>query len=212
MPAKTALTAEQWLEKVKATLPEWFIKDADESVFRSHMKGMAAVFRAVEENLYQHIDETFIGRCSEDMLDVYASERLIPDLNYVGDARRLQVRDVRKRLHLEGIRRAVSELLDDDTVEVKDGYHDTGNAIIPADYNDAEEQVIDWDVLPNFFSVIVGEQILPSASFFDRGAYADRDAYAASSESGVSPVTERIVNVVNHYKASGTLYRIFQRS
>jgi hypothetical protein len=212
MPAKTALTLEQWLAKVLATIPGSLFKDIDRSVLLSHFKGMAAVFRAVEEDLYTHVNETFIMRCSEEFLEAHAAERLIPDIGYAVDARRRQVQEMRSRLHLDGIRRAVNDMLDDNRTLVEDGYSD-GTVMLPADYNDdADNQVIDWDDLPNFFSVVIGPQLLPSHTFVSRSAYSDRDAYTSTVATGTSPVTDRVKAVIDTYKAAGTRYRIFQYS
>jgi hypothetical protein len=208
---KTPLTVQQWLAKVNATLPGWWLEDADHSILRSHMIGMAAVMQALEENLCQHLDETYLTLCGDDTIDVYAAERLVPELGYTGDARNDQVREIRSRMHLEGIRERVSLLLDDPTVNVINGYPTEPCVMIDADYDDNEEDILDWSALTNFFSVIVGQQILSADSYVDRAQYVDRDVFAGSTDHGVSPVTENIKKVVDHYKGSGFLYRIFQR-
>jgi hypothetical protein len=211
MPAKTALSVEQWYAKIKAILPGHFLQDIDQSVLKSHLKGMSAVYRAIEEGLYAHINETFIGRASEEFLLVHASERIIPELGYTGDARRKQIQGILSKTHLEGLRQAVADLLDDETVEVEDGYS-LGTTMLDADYDDSEENVVDFLDIPNFFSVVLGAQILSSDSFVGEDSYVGRGAYISSASTGTDPVVERVKNVVDHYKASGTRYRIFQRN
>lgn len=211
MPSKTPLTLDQWLIKCNATMPTWWLEDAEHSVIRSHFIGLAAVMQALEHNMYQHMDEAFLTRCSDDTIDVYAAERLVPELGYTGESRHNQVREMRSRMHLDGIRERVSLLLDDPTVEVIDGYA-TGFTVIDAGYNDNEAAVISWAAVKNFFSVVVAMQNVPSSSFTDRANYADRAAFASTADTGADPVTAKIKNVVDHYKASGFLYRIFQRS
>lgn len=207
MPSKTALTPAVWREKLLAVIPPWVLEDVEESILSAHIAGWAGMFSVIEQDLYDHIDETFVARASEAFQDAMAQERLVPDLGYTGDGRVRQLQRMFNRLTKAQLELAINDLLPAIPCELEIGLSGIGSTVIELDYDDDDEHVIDWTVQENLFNVIIEPQIELSFDYIDRDCYCD-SAYAGYTTLGMANIVKR---AVDFYKAEGIRFRISER-
>ena len=209
MPSKTAQTQQQYYDKLLNVMPDWFLKDIEESIFIGHLIGLAKLFQTLEQDAYDHLDETFIERSTGGFRNAHADERLIPDLGFIGSSRIEQIQKI-------GSRSDYAELKD-----IADSFLFTGEAtlvpyidtydglILDLDWNDNVEDVSSFAELSNVFSILIPEQDVPTYSYVERSSYVGRGAYASSVESTVG-ISQSIKRAIDYYKAEGVIYRIIQ--
>lgn len=211
MPSRTALTESQWYEKALATLPDWFLKDIEASIIRAHLRGLAAVLSTVEQDLYDHIDQTFLERAESEFLDAHAAERVIPYLKYSGTARVDQIQRLGSRSSLSELKSVIDNLLTVGTCEVQQPIDESGSSFLDIDYDDNGDAVDDWETQSNTFQVLIDEQTVDPFTFADRSAFASRTAYAGTTAT-TEYIADLIVKALAVYKAAGFLYRISVRT
>lgn len=199
-------TQAEWLLVLRKMLPGWFFNEEDNQL--AHMQGAAAVLSTFEEQLDEHIRETFISQSTGDFLDAHGEERSVARLAGEMDAQySIRVRNIRNQSNVPDIRSIVDSLLIAGTSTIvedfdaalfmdRDVYMNRGALLISAIYNT--------------FSIVVDKQLHPPYSFMDREYFGDREDFMGTSESS-DYVFQLILEAVNNAKALGTAYRIIER-
>ena len=201
-----ALTQAQWVEKIKGVLPRWYWINPGKQI--AHVNGLAAILAQTQQDMEDHVGETFYQGSDTEFVEAHADERDIQRLPFEDNTNLAdRTRHFINQSNPIALKKLVVRVLI------------AGECAILEDY---ESQVfLNWefflsrnivliDEIINVFSVLVDPQIHDPTSFISREYFCDREAFIGQYESS-QVVFDTIVQVVNKNKIDGTLYRIIER-
>ncbi len=199
------LTKSQWKAKLNSFYPRWFFHTEENQ--DAFIEGVAAIFNQLDQDVSDHIDETFIQTSNDYYLDAHGGERKLERISGELDTQyRLRVRNMGNKTSKATIK------------EIVDSFLYTGESTILEDWNPTNyvnrEAFVDRgtviiDSIHNAFTILIDNQSHDPYFFVDREYFVDRSNYV-----GVSIPDEYLFNIisaaVDDAKALGTLYRIIE--
>lgn len=202
-----ALTKEQWYEKLKSWIPEdWYLNNPE---FQdAHLWGLAALYAYLDNEVSQTAKETFITDATGRQLDEHGVERTIPRIEDELDAQyRPRLRNITNRSNCPDLKELVdavliageSSFIEDFKSDVflnREFFYNRGHILV--------EKIV------NVFTILVDKQVHEPFSFFNRGFFANRGDFIGRQTSS-DYVFELIQGILCEEKATGTLYRLYER-
>jgi len=203
------LTQAQWYGKLKGFIPGhiW----ASETIQKAVLMAMSKALSEVQARVDEHIDDTFISRAADGVLDTHGRERSLTRLT--GQIQELdpqfsrRVRSLVNQSNIDAIRDLVNTFLIAGVARVTDDF----NAQVFLDrefFCNRGAIIIDPQII-NTFSIIVDKQIHEPYSFSDREYFLTRENFVGGNESS-QYIFDIIKKVIDDNKALGTLYRIIE--
>jgi len=200
------LTKAEWKEKLESFYPRWFFHTEENQ--DAFMEGIAAIFNQLDQDISDHITETFISTSNNLYLDAHGGERSIDRLSGELDSQyRIRVRNMSNKTDKAAIKDVVDQLLYVGECTILEDWD-------PKNYVNREAFVgrdtIIIDPIQNAFTILIDNQLHDPYTFVDREYFVDRDNHV-----GASIEDDYLFNIisaaVDDAKALGTLYRIIER-
>jgi hypothetical protein len=204
--AVTSFTEQEWYERIVSFIPSWYFEDKEAQ--EAHARGLAAIMVAIDEDIRDQVNQTFISLSTGDNLNEHGRERSVTRLPGEFDAQyRERVRNIKNESNRPDIQAAVNNILMVGTAEIREDFQ--GLAFVSrGEY--VNRGTIILDQIVNAFSILVDKQIHEPYSFVGRELFADREDYVGTVTSS-DYVFDLLLEVVNTNKALGTLYRVIER-
>ncbi len=203
-----ALTQQQYFEKLKAMVPDWYF--LNERLNVATFQGIAAVFARLHESAEEHFKETMIKtpNASELFLDAHGEERNVTRLPSEADPIYSErIRNITNLSDNPAIKSIVDALLVNGESIVRDGFNSRLFLNRETFYNRGD---IFSDIFYNVFTIIVENQLHEPYSFMNRENFLSREDFFGATESSLA-IFEQIAAAVDKAKAFGVLYRILER-
>lgn len=201
-----ALTQEQWFQKLKGFVPEWWFEQERYNV--AVFQAMAKMLSQVQTDAESYVRETFIAQSTAPVLDAHGDERSLDRLTGESDsAYSLRVRKFINQSNKSALKAIVDAILSFGECEIREGGVDLCFANRSSFYS-RDEFLTERHY--NYFMIVVDRQAPPTLSFASRSYFASRGAYVGNGETQ-SAVYESVIEAVNKAKALGTLYQIVER-
>lgn len=203
------MTQEQWFERLKTWVPSWFLAEEQRNV--AILQALAKVLADRNTEARDLVDLTFIGEATNEWLDTHGDERTVPREEDEFDP------PYRVRIRTQNL---VSKVNRPALKEIVDALVIRGTSQIVEDYDNQfffnrgyffNRGVIVVDPIKDAFTIVVDRQVHLPYSFFNRGAYMNREDFMGQVASNTK-VFELIVKAVNDNKAFGALYRVVERT
>jgi hypothetical protein len=202
-----ALTQQQWLEKLKRFVPEWFYEE--ELYQDAYAQGLALILSLTQLDADEHFAETFLLQASGDFIDEQGYERdILRTDGEFDNLYRERVRRLANQSNCPDIKSLVDELLQIGEAEIIEDFEASLFANRGVHLN---RNVFLIDEIYNGFSIIVDKQIHAPYSFLDREYFLNREDFTGQAESSQF-VFDLLVEAVNKVKACGIFYRVIERS
>lgn len=202
-----ALTQDQWFNKLKGWVPQWFFASAQSQ--EAYFKALSLILNQLQEGMEEERNATFIMQADAPVLDLHGDERSVTRITDETDGiYKIRVQTLSNSVQKAKIKAIVDALLQNGEciiVEDFEGYAfldrevflERGEAILFADFY-------------NTFSIIIDSQRPEPFSFLNRENFSDREDFM-SGLSTPDVVFDAIINAVNDNKALGVLYRLVER-
>ncbi len=196
----------KWKEIWKSLVPNWYFENPDHQ--EAHVSGFAAMMNQLEQDIEDHVDETFITRAMGLFLETHGDERNIPKLVGEFDAQyAIRVQNLANQSNCPDLKDIIDKLLIAGEATISEDFGIGCFANRECFVNRGELLL---DPIYNVFNVIVDKQVHEPYSFVDREFFANRGDFVGQAESS-DFVFQLILEQVNNNKALGTLYRIIER-
>jgi hypothetical protein len=204
--AVSSFTEQEWYERIVSFIPSWYFEDKEAQ--EAHARGLAAIMVAIDEDIRDQVNQTFISLSTGDNLNEHGRERSVTRLPGEFDAQyRKRVRNIKNESNRPDIQAAVNNILMVGTAEIREDFQ--GLAFVSrGEY--VNRGTIILDQIVNAFSILIDKQIHEPYSFVGREFFADREDYVGTVTSS-DYVFDLLLEVVNTNKALGTLYRVIER-
>lgn len=205
-----ALTQAQWYAKLQSWVPSWFFEDPYYS--KAVWDGLAKVFSDAEQNLEDHVAQTFILQAIGNFLDLLGDERNFRRRQYESDTTyALRVQNLLNQSNPPALAKAINNVLIRGVVTIVEHGKNEG-IFCNRDTFLNRGQVFTY-IFYNTFTLIVDRQRHVPYMFLETNTTGDfiGQSYLGSSESSQT-VFDLLAEVVNNLKAAGTLYRVFERN
>ncbi len=201
-----ALTQAEWLEKIRDFKPNWWFENEENQI--AHEKAMAKLLSVLEQQIEDHVAESFILKANGTFLVDHGDERSVAKLpGEFDDQYRVRVQSLKNNSNCPDLKEHIDKLLMIGEAEIREDFDSDL-------FLDRETFLNRGDVLIeniiNVFSVIVDEQKHEPFSFLDREMFLDRDEFVGTAESS-QYVFDLLSQSLNENKAEGTKYRIIER-
>lgn len=200
------LTQEQWYERLEGWIPSWFFLDEDNQV--AHIQALALILSYHDDQVWQHVRQTFITYGEGAVLDEMGRERNVTRLPGELDTQyRIRLRNISNDSDCPTLKQLIDSVLI------------AGEATIIEDFNSQlflnREQFYNRgsilvDQIENVFSILVDKQLHPPYSFMNREYFMDREDFIGTQTTS-DYVFDLIQAIVDDNKAVGTLYRVIER-
>lgn len=206
MAAQVGLNADQWYEKIVSFVPSWYFEDKD--IQEAHARGLAKILEAIEEDIVDHVNNTFISLAQDSFLDEHGAERDVQRLDDEIDPQySKRIRNIKNESNCPDIKSAVDDILMVGTSEIRE---DSKGAVFVNRDEYVNRGAIVLDPIINVFSILVDKQIHEPYSFVGRENFVERDDFVGTAVSS-EYVFNLILETVERNKALGTLYRVIER-
>jgi len=203
-----ALTKQQWKTKLKRLVPSWVFERVGEN--EAIWSAMAAILEAMQQDIDQHVKETFIDQASQEYVELQGDERSIGRLlNETLGSYRNRVKRIGNQANLPDLKAIVDGLLIKGESTFIEHTEKAGNFFNREAFIDRD--IIDFEVLYNAFTIIIDLQKPDATSFYNREAFLNRE-FLSGSNTSLDSVAQNIVNAVNKNKAYGTVCRLIERA
>lgn len=201
------LSQSEWYAKLKAFLPNWFWES--EEITKAHFEALAGLLEAVQQDVADHVDGTFITRATGEYLDAHGGERRVTRLpGEVDPQYSSRVQNLFNQSNVPDIKAFVDEVLVNGEARLQEDFE----SVIFADRSWFCNRAAVFTDKPyhNTFSVVVNKQVHEAFSFTSREYFLDREESFLSTSESLDFVFELIVQIVDDLKAFGTFYRVIE--
>ena len=194
-----------WVNKLYSIVPKWFINSGKHT--NSVVYGMAAMLDALQNDVKETVDQTFISKAVGEYLDWHGSERGVERIEGESDkAYRARIISFADSSNLAAIKRIIDSVLLEgsslvyDTTDARLGlYCDRKNYL-------GSNSLLRYGPTVNCFTVIIPEQRPKVSSFFGSSFFNEPSYF--SHASNVKDILDGLINLVNESKAVGVTWEM----
>ena len=202
-----ALTQEQWLEKIRSFVPNWYFEDEENQI--AHAYALAELMRRIELDIEDHVQQTYIGQSTGGNLNDHGDERTTDRITDEFDAQyRVRVQSLKNKSNCPDMKALIDQLLMVGEAEIREDFE--GDLFLDRGVYLSRGEVLISDIV-NVFTVVVDEQKHEPYSFLNREYFLDRDEFVGTDVSS-QYVFDLLKEALDKSKAEGTSYRIIERS
>lgn len=202
----TALTQQQWYDKIKTLVPQWMWQK--EVTIRAWAMALSKIAEAQQGKVQEHLDAAYIMRSTAGELDSHGTERSTPRLdNELDSDYAVRVQNLFNQSSVPALNALIDKVLVAGTCRIQEDF----NSIPFCDSGSYASRACIFltDPLVNTFSIVVDKQTHAPYSYIDRAYFCDRESFAGTDVS-LDRVFNSILKIGNDSKALGTFFRIYE--
>lgn len=199
-------TQEEWRRKLASYTPSWF-SDPENVRVQAVLDGMAAMLAAFQQDIEDHVDQTFIGKSVGDFLDLHGSGRELKRFEDETDNQyRSRLRNYQSTTTCESLKSIVDAILTVGESRIVEGSElesfINGESFVGLNLTLSGENARNV-----FFSVRIDEQIPPPISFFGFSEFIGTDLYFGTLDAHET-ILNKIITAVEQSKAFGVAWEL----
>lgn len=199
------LTQAQWYSELKGLVPAWVLP-ADSGRIYALFMALAKTLELIQENIEDHIQDTFIKSSASTVLNTHGDERSI---NRVGSELDPQYEKRVRSLSNQSNPTDLKALVDQFLIIGQSQLLEEGFIFCDREFFCDRAALLLDDQYHNTFSVIIPNQYHNPYSFADREFFCDRENFMGASEF-LDSIFSSIVRILNENKALGTAFRVIE--
>jgi len=203
-----ALSKQQWFDKIKQWVPQWFFEESDANV--AHFQALAKVLETIDQDSKDYFNETFILKSSTRFLTEHGRERLKTQrIDEVDSDFARRVQNIFNQSNKVAIKALVDSLIGSTNSLVLEKIEDSPYFSRQAFFS---RQELFMENGYNHFYVIMPRQEPLFDVFFSREVFYSRQAFLSPGGSISDPVVfELVFQAIQDVRAAGVSFILIER-